>query len=98
MPVKDHAGMSVMSETHLAIIINELNRRIKRGVSKARLKQKEYKFQDERIHRARIAALSEFLEFVLYLRANMPDNTLRGQSDEPSELTGNDGQDRPPLE
>ena len=48
----------------LQIVVRELNRRVKRSVANARRKQKEYKFQDERIHRARAGALSEFLQFV----------------------------------
>lgn len=52
----------------LDVVTSELNRRVKRSVAKARRKQKEYKFQDERIHRARAAALAEVLEFVQELR------------------------------
>ena len=57
----------------LRCIKAEIHRRIRRTRAKVRLKQRELKFQDERIHKAKLATLMEINQFITELECEKPE-------------------------
>ena len=57
----------------LRCIKSEIHRLIRRTRSKVKQKQKDFKFQDERIHKAKLATLMEINQFITELECEKPE-------------------------